>query len=293
MTYRNSLEKINTFYTRLFPVILLVLAMGTIQFGASMAKKLFPIAGVAGASSLRLFFASTILILVFRPWRVQFTRANLRSLFIYGASLGLMNLSFYFALERIPLGIAVALEFTGPLAVAIFSSKKKIDYLWALLAGVGIYLLLPSNDTKTSLDLLGMFFALLAGFFWAMYIIFGKRAGGDIHGGVATAMGMSFAALMVIPWGVILDTPAMFSLEALPLGLFVGLFGSAIPYALEMMALKKMPEQTFSVLMSLEPAIASLMGLLFLSEILSPLQWAAISCVIVSSFGSSLTASSK
>lgn len=204
-----------------------------------------------------------------------------------------MNLSFYFALERIPLGIAVALEFTGPLAVAIFSSKKRVDYLWALLAGIGIYLLLPATDTNTSLDLLGVFFALLAGFFWAMYIIFGKKAGGDVHGGVATAMGMSFAALMVIPWGVILDTPAMFSIEALPLGLFVGLFGSAIPYALEMVALKKMPEQTFSVLMSLEPAIASLMGLLFLSEILSPLQWTAISCVVISSFGSSITASTK
>lgn len=277
---------------KFLPILILILAMGSIQFGASVAKKLFPIAGVAGASSLRLFFASLILALVFRPWRMKFSRTSLRSLFLYGASLGLMNLSFYFALERIPLGIAVALEFTGPLSVAIFSSKKKIDYLWALLAAAGIYLLLPLHESTNALDPLGMFFALLAGFFWALYILFGKKAGNDTHGGIAAAMGMSFAALMVIPWGVILDTPAMLSPEALPLGLFVGLFGSAIPYALEMVALKKMPPQTFSVLMSLEPAIASLMGLLFLSEVLGPTQWLAIFCVIVSSLGSTLTAKS-
>ena len=201
-----------------------------------------------------------------------------------------MNLTFYFALERIPLGIAVALEFTGPLAVAILASKNKVDYVWAVLAAVGIFLLLPLNATSAALDPLGIFFALLAGFFWALYILFGKKAGGDTHGGVATAVGMSFAALMVIPWGLMLDTPAMFTVEALPLGIFVGLFGSAIPYALEMIALKKMPPQTFSVLMSLEPAIASLMGLMFLSEILTTTQWLAILCVIVSSLGSTLTA---
>lgn len=274
---------------KLLPILILILAMGSIQFGASVAKKLFPLAGVAGASSLRLFFAALVLLILFRPWKVHFTRANIKSLAIYGVSLGLMNLSFYFALARIPLGIAVALEFTGPLAVAILSSKKKLDYIWAVLAGIGIYLLLPLKETSTSLDPLGMFFAVLAGFFWAMYILFGKKAGGELHGGVATSMGMMFAALVVIPWGVAIDTPAMFSMEALPLGIFVGVFSSAIPYALEMLALRKMPSQTFSVLMSLEPAIASLMGLLFLSEMLTMKQWLAILCVIVSSLGSALT----
>lgn len=275
---------------KFLPILTLIFAMCSIQFGASVAKKLFPLAGIAGASSLRLLFASLVLVLIFRPWKETFSRTKIKSLFFYGTSLGLMNLSFYFALARIPLGIAVALEFTGPLAVAIISSQKKLDYIWALLAGIGIYLLLPINNTVNALDPLGIFFALLAGFFWALYILFGKKAGDDLHGGVATSMGMFFAAIVVIPWGLFMDAPKMLTSEAIPLGIFVGLFGSAIPYALEMIALKKMPSQTFSVLMSLEPAVASLSGLLFLGEILSITQWFAIGCVMISSFGSSITA---
>lgn len=269
--------------------MLLLLAMASIQFGASVAKNLFPIAGIAGASSLRLFFAALVLLMAFRPWRVSIPRAALKNLFFYGASLGLMNLSFYFALAKIPLGIAVALEFTGPLAVAILSGQRKMDYVWALLAGLGIYLLLPLEQTQASLDPVGIFFALLAGFFWALYIIFGKRSGDQVHGGIASSVGMGFAALMVIPWGFFFDAQNMLQSSALPLGMFVGLFGSAIPYALEMSALRKMPSQSFSILMSLEPAMASLMGLLFLGEVLTPTQWFAILCVIISSQGSALS----
>lgn len=278
---------------KFFPILILILAMCSIQFGASVAKKLFPIAGTAGASSLRLMFASIMMVLVFRPWRVKFSKNEWKSLALYGVSLGLMNLSFYYALQRIPLGIAVALEFTGPLAVAIFSSKRKADYLWVVLAALGIYLLLPQSDSPGALDPLGMFFALLAGFFWALYIIFGKKAGDSHSGGIASAMGMAFAAVVVLPFGLAVDASRMFTTEALPLGLFIALFGSAIPYSLEMMALKKMATKTFGVLMSLEPAVASLMGLIFLSEHLSLLQWTAIMCVIVSSLGSTLTSTEQ
>lgn len=274
---------------KLLPLLILILAMCSIQFGASVAKKLFPLAGIAGASSLRLLFASIILVLVFRPWKVSFKKEEWKSLSLYGISLGLMNLSFYYALQRIPLGIAVALEFTGPLAVAVFSSRRKVDYLWAVLAALGIMLLLPKTESASTLDPLGMFFALLAGFFWALYILFGKKAGSAHSGGIASAMGMCFAAIVVLPFGLAIDATRMFSPEALPLGLFIAVFGSAVPYSLEMMALKKMTAKSFGILMSLEPAVASIMGLIFLSEHLTMTQWLAISSVIISSLGSTLT----
>ena len=259
--------------------------MASIQFGASQAKQLFPTLGVAGTSTLRLLFASLMMSVVFRPWR---TKLN-KSILFYGASLGLMNFSFYFALQRIPLGIAVALEFTGPLAIAVFSSKKKVDYLWAILAAVGITLLLPKIDTHGSLDPVGILLALLAGLFWALYIIFGKKAGEHHNGGVIASLGMLTAAALVLPLGISIDGASVFQWSAWPVAIGVALFGSALPYSLEMIAMKKMPAQTFGVLMSLEPALAALMGYVFLAESLTLTQWLAIGCVMGSSLGSSLT----
>jgi inner membrane transporter RhtA len=238
------------------PILVLVVAMFSIQYGASLAKELFPYAGPAGAVTLRLFFSSVILFFIFRPWRVRFDRSLVKNLAVYGVSLGLMNLSFYFALERIPLGIAVAVEFLGPLTLAIILSKKKIDYLWALLAGLGLYLLLPFHEAS-NVDPVGLFFAALAGFFWALYILFGKKAGTTIPGGVTTSLGMLFATVAVLPFGLTLSHSEVLSEEALLLGLGVGVLGSAIPYSLEMIALKKIEAKTFGILMSLEPAVAS------------------------------------
>lgn len=271
------------------PIFILLLGMVSIQFGASQAKELFPVLGVGGTSTLRLLFAGLIMAAVSQPWKVKYTPAVLKSLAFYGVSLGFMNFSFYFALERIPLGIAVALEFTGPLAVAIFSSQKKIDYIWALLAAVGILLLLPLDINAEALDPVGMLFALIAGLCWALYIIFGKKAGDTLSGGIASSMGMLIAALVVLPFGLAADGSKLFNPSALPLALMVAIFGSALPYTLEMFALKKMPTKTFGVLMSMEPAIASFIGILFLSESLTLTQWLAIVCVIISSLGSSLT----
>lgn len=267
--------------------------MASIQFGASQAKQLFPLIGTAGTSTLRLIFASMMMIAAFRPWQIKYSKDMIKSLVLYGFSLGLMNFSFYFALKRIPLGIAVALEFLGPLSVAIFSSKKKIDYIWALLAGVGIYLLLPKSSAEAQLDLVGMLLAVLAGAFWALYIIFGKKAGNNLKGGIASSMGMLFAALIVLPFGVMIDGDKLLNTQALPMALMVALFGSALPYTLEMFALKRMPQQTFGIMMSLEPALAALMGLLFLQETLTLLQTLAILCVIISSLGSTLTNSER
>lgn len=266
-------------------VLILIFAMLSIQFAASQAKQLFSVLGVAGTSALRLLFASIMLMIVFKPWQTKFNR----SVIVYGGSLGLMNLTFYFALQRIPLGIGVALEFIGPLAVAIFSSRKKIDLLWAFLAATGIILLLPRETAVAKLDPVGIFLALLAGGFWALYIIFGKRAGSSLKGGVATSAGMLVAAIIVLPVGLGLDGDKLLNVSAIPLALMVAFFGSALPYTLEMLALKKMPSQTFGVLMSLEPAVAALMGLLFLGESLTLFQWSAVFCVIISSLGSTMT----
>lgn len=270
-------------------IALLILAMVSIQTGAGFAKGLFPLAGAAGTTALRLFFATVILWAIWRPWRLSFKKSDLKNLFVYGASLGFMNLTFYFALERIPLGLAVTLEFVGPLTLSTLSSRRKIDFLWVILAAVGIYLVMPETQIGAATDTLGILFALVAGMFWAFYIYFGQKAGKDIHGGTATAIGMSFAALVALPFGLVIDGSKLLNPSLLPMGLMVAVLSSALPYSLEMISLKKMPTKTFGIFMSLEPAVASLVGLIVLGELLTLTQWMAILCVITASLGSSLS----
>lgn len=276
-------------------LIYILIAMLSIQFGASVAKKIFPLAGPAGTSMLRVNFAAVMLFLMWRPWKIQWSRKQLLTFFYYGASLGLMNLTFYIALERIPLGIAVALEFTGPLTLSLVSSKKWTDLLWAVLAALGIWFILPVTGLQESLDPWGIFFAVLAGVFWALYIIFGKASGKEVHSGHATSWGMLFAGLVIIPFGIFMNGPQIFNdsffSALLPIGLVIAVLSSALPYSLEMMAMKNIPSKTFGILMSLEPAIASLMGLLFLKERLSVLQTAGILCIILASAGTTWSAS--
>ncbi|MFP2960225.1 threonine/homoserine exporter RhtA [Myxococcus sp. 1LA] len=270
-------------------VLTLLVAMTSIQMGASLAKRVFPVLGATGATALRVFFAALILAAVFRPWRKRLTRQELLSVVIYGAALGGMNLTFYLALERIPLGIAVAIEFTGPLALAIFSTRRPIDFLWALLAVAGILLILPLGDTSGTLDWLGVFWALVAATCWALYILFGQRAGGAVHGGTAASLGMLTAAVLVMPFGVAHAGTKLLDVSLLPIILCVAVLSSALPYSLEMYALKALPTRTFGILMSLEPAMAAMSGLLLLNERLSLVQWAAIGCIILASLGSSAT----
>ncbi len=271
------------------PYLLLILAMISIQFGASFAKGLFPITGAAGMSLVRLGFATLILWILIRPLRYQLKKDHFKYLLLYGFSLGAMNLIFYLALQRIPLGIAVALEFVGPLAVAIFGSRSRMDFFWVLLAASGIYLILPATDMNTSVDYLGVIFALLAGLFWGLYIIFGKKAGEHIPAQFAAAWGMLFAFVIVIPFGAVIDGEKLLRLDIILPGLGVALFSSALPYSLEMYSLKRIQEKTFGILMSVEPALASLAGLMVLDETLSATQWVAIGCIMFASFGSALT----
>ncbi|MDK1287657.1 EamA family transporter [Pseudoalteromonas umbrosa] len=271
----------------LYAIACLLLAMITIQSGASIAKQLFPHVGPEGTTAYRLGFSALILCLIFKPWRKL--PKNWRPVILYGLCLGIMNLTFYYAIARIPLGIGVALEFTGPLAVALFSSKRKRDYLWVLLAIAGIFLLLPNMNEVDGLDPIGVLLALIAGACWAGYIIFGKKTGGQSSGGMAVALGMSIAAFAVVPYGVISQGSALLDWSLIPLGLAIGILSSALPYSLEMVALRNMPAQGFSIMMSLEPAIAALAGLLILGELLSFWQWVAIFLVIGASLGSSIT----
>lgn len=270
-------------------IALILVAMLSIQSGAALAKQLFPLVGSMGVTVLRTSLAAALLLGLWRPWRLTWSRQQIQRLVLYGFSLGLMNLLFYLALERVPLGIAVALEFIGPLTLALASSRKVLDFIWALLAAAGIVLILPLTEVSADLDLRGALLAIGAGAFWALYIIFGKKAGEGVHGGQSAAVGMLFAALVTFPVGVADAGVKLLDWKALPLGLAVAIFSSALPYSLEMVSLKRIPIKTFGILMSLEPVFAALAGAVFLHEILSPIQWIAIASIVVASLGTTLT----
>ena len=270
------------------PIALLLVAMVSIQSGASLAKHLFPAVGATGATALRLALATLLLVAVFRPWRMRVQRHQWPALLAYGISLGLMNLMFYKSLETVPLGIAIALEFTGPLAVALFGSRHLRDVVWVALAVLGLVLLVPEQGTQ-ALDPVGAVDALGAGTCWALYIVFGQKAGND-HGPQTVALGTSIAALVAVPFGVAHAGTALLSPALLPIAFGVALLSTALPYSLEMVALTKLPTRTFGMLMSLEPAIGALCGLLFLHEQLTLLQWLAIGAIIVASAGAAMTA---
>lgn len=272
----------------LAPIALLVVAMVSIQSGASLAKSLFPLVGAEGTTALRLVLGAIILSLVMQPWRARLNLAAYRSLLAYGLALGGMNLLFYMSLQSIPLGVAVALEFTGPLGLALLSSRRLLDFVWIALAVLGLWLLLPGGLAQTQLDPLGMALALGAGLCWALYIIFGQKAGAA-HGRQTVALGTWVAALLVLPVGLWQAGTSLFSVDLLPIALGVAVLSSALPYSLEMVALTRLPARTFSILMSLEPAIAALSGLLFLSEKLSWNQWLAIGAIILASAGAAAT----
>ena len=272
----------------LLPIGMLVFAMVSIQSGATLAKSMFPLVGAQGTTTLRLFFASLIMLAVLRPWRARLNASAWRSIIIYGIALGGMNLLFYMAVRSIPLGVAVALEFTGPLAVALFASRRMIDYVWIVLAVAGLFMLIPLGAGQGSVDLFGAACALGAGACWALYILFGQRAGAE-HGVQSAALGVVVATLFVAPIGIAHAGAALLDLSLVPVALAVAILSTALPYSLEMIALTRMPARTFGILMSVEPVVAALAGLVFLGEVLSDLQWIAIGAIIIASIGATLT----
>lgn len=273
---------------RAVPIGLLLLAMVSVQVGASLAKQLFPIVGPQGAAALRLVLSAAMLLVVWRPWRIPLSRRGALAIGAYGVSLGLMNLSFYLALDTIPLGVAVALEFTGPLGLALLSSRRPVDFAWIVLAAAGVLLLTPIGPEAARLDPRGALLAVVAGGFWALYIVFGRVVGGGDRG-QAASLGLAVAALAGAPWGIGQVAPHLTAPLVIGLGVAVALLSSAIPYSFELVALAKLPTRTFGILMSLEPAIAAVSGLVILGERLGALQWAAIAGVVAASAGSAAT----
>ena len=274
------------------PYVCLVSAMVSLCAGTSFAKSLFPMVGAQGTSAYRVGFSALILCLIWRPWRFPLARKDLIAVASYGAVMGAMNLCFYMALRTIPLGLAIAIEFTGPLSLAMIHARKPIHFLWIALAVAGLALLLPLGDASLNLDPVGVAFAAAAAVFWALYIIAGQRTG-HLHGGRSVALGMTTAALVVAPFGLVTAGAALLSPVALGLGLVVAVVSSAIPYSLEMVALRGISKRSFGVMLSLEPAVGALAGLLLLGEQLAPRQWLAIAFVIAASVGTVATDPSR
>ncbi|WP_394774078.1 EamA family transporter [Flavobacterium sp.] len=270
------------------PIYAVLLAIISVQCGAAIAKSLFPAIGAAGTASIRIGVSAIILLIAYRPNLKAITREQWKIVVPYGLSLGAMNLIFYLAIERIPIGLAVTLEFIGPLLVAIVGSKRLVDYCWVLLAAIGIALIAPWTNARVNIT--GVAFALLAGALWAAYIVLGGKISKIMNGGEAVSTGMLFAALLILPFGFYENGLANLTPKLFGMGIALALLSSAIPFTLEMKALGQLPPRTFSILMSLEPAAASICAFIFLQEHLSFYEILAVVCVVIASAGSTLTA---
>ena len=264
---------------------LVVGAIASVQLGAAFAVSLFAWVGPAGAVFLRLTTASVVLFGVWRPRVRGRARRDVLLAAVFGAALAAMNLCFYGAIHRIPLGIAVSLEFVGPLAVAVVGSRRRIDLLWVSLGAVGIVAL--TRGGTNSLDGVGIVLALLAGCLWAAYILLSARIGRVFERGTGLALAMAFGSVFLLPAGVIAGGSHLLEPRALALGAAVGLLSSAIPYSFELEALRRIAPHTFAVLMSLEPAVAALAGFVVLGQDLGGRALLGVALVVSASIGAS------
>ncbi|GAA3094773.1 EamA family transporter [Nonomuraea salmonea] len=275
------------------PTGLVLLGIFSVQLGAGFAKELFGVLPPSAVVFLRIaaggahhggaFVRPRLRGLSWRDWAVGAG---------FGVTLALMNLVFYEALARLPMGIAVAIEFLGPLGVAVAASRRRIDLLWVGLAGAGVVLLAPWGESDT-VSWLGIAFALMAGVFWAAYILLSAAAGRRFPGTSGLAFAMIVSTVVIAPVGVTTGGADLLQPELLLIGLGVGLLSSVIPYSLELQALRRMPKHVFGILMSMEPAAAALIGVLVLGEILHVQQWAAIVCIVAASLGSTRTSRAR
>ncbi|WP_324028690.1 threonine/homoserine exporter RhtA [Pantoea sp. JZ2] len=283
-----SVSPLKSLTPALLPVVVLLISMLSLQGGASLAKTLFPTVGATGITALRLGFGTVILCLIFKPWRLRFRPEQRMPLIIYGLALGTMNFLFYLSIGTVPLGIAVGLEFVGPLTLALLGSRRPLDFLWVILAVIGLWFLLPFSTGITSVDPIGALFALGAGVCWAVYILSGQRAGAE-HGAATVAIGSLIASLIFVPVGLTFAASGIWQWSIVPVAILVAFLSTALPYSLEMMALTRLPARIFGTLMSLEPAVAALSGMLYLNESLSGVQCLALLAIILASSGATLT----
>ena len=277
-------------FQRFVPFLAVLGSVTALGVGTSWAKQaLFPVVGAQGTTAVRVGLSALLMLMLWRPWRWRLSRADAQAVALYGAALGAMNLMFYLSLQTLPFGLAVAIEFAGPLAVAIWSSRRAVDFVWVALAIVGLALLLPLGLSGSTLDPLGVLYAVGAAVFWALYIVFGKRAG-HLHAGQSVSLGLLVAALVVVPVGVAHAGAALLSPSVVLVGVAVAAISSALPISLEMMALKRLPKEAFGIMISMEPAVAALLALALLGERLDTVQWLAIGCIVAASMGSAATA---
>ncbi len=263
--------------------MLVVGAVTSVQFGSALAKGLFDEVGAGGTVFLRVASAAVVLALIWRPPLRGHGRRELLAAVLFGISLAGMNFAFYSSLDRIPLGIAVTFEFVGPLAVAVFGSRRAFDLVWVGLAAAGILLL--SDFGRADLDGVGVALALLAGAFWAAYILLSVRVGRFFPGGSGLALAMLVATVPLAPIGIAEGGAELLSPSVLAVGIGVGMMSSAIPYTLELEALRRLPAGVFGVLMSLEPAVAAAAGFVVLGEDLATREVVAILLVVAASAG--------
>jgi len=255
----------------------------SVQGGAAVAKSLFPELGPPGVVFLRLLFGSAALWAIARPQLRGRARRDLRLVGALGLVLVSMNITFYEALDRAPLGIVVTVEFLGPLAVAVLGSRRALDLVWVALAGAGVGLL--ANGGGQSVRPLGIVLAATAGFFWALYILLSVHIGRAFPGASGLAPAMVLGAVLIAPWGIYTAGHHLRDAQLVGAAVGVGLLSSALPWSLELEALRRLPSAVFSVVLSLEPAVAALTGLLFLHEHLHARAWAAIGLVVLGSAG--------
>jgi len=270
------------------PVGLVLLAVSSVQIGGALAKTVFDELGPGGTVFLRVAFAAALLGAVWRPRVTGLSRRDLGLVVLFGVSLAGMNGSFYLALDRLPLGVAVTLEFVGPLAVAIAGSRRALDALWVVLAAAGIVLL--AGPVGGGIDAAGAFFALLEGGFWAAYIVLSTLVGRAFEGGTGLALAMVVASAVLVAPGVLDAGEELLDARLLALGAAVAMLSSAIPYSLELEALRRLPQRVFGVLMSLEPAVAAAAGFVVLGEVLDARELLAIALVVTASAGATRTA---
>jgi len=263
--------------------VLVVGAVASVQFGAAFAKSIFDEIGPGGTVFLRMLFAAVVLMAIWRPRVAGHSRRDVALILLFGASLAGMNGTFYAALDRIPLGVAVTFEFVGPLSVAVFGSRRRLDLVWVALAAAGIVLL--SDFGGADLDGLGVALALIAGAFWAAYILLSARVGQAFPGGGGLALAMLVAVVPLAPVGIAEGGGDLLVVWILAVGFAVAMLSSAIPYTLELEALRRMPANVFGVLMSLEPALAATAGFVVLGEDLAAREVIAILLVVAASAG--------
>ena len=266
----------------LFPSLAVLGGQISVNLGAAIAKQLFPLIGVEGITAYRVGFSALILLAIFRPWRFRLTRTDVLNLLVYGSVLGMMNLLIYRAFALIPIGVAVAIEVTGPLAVAMLSSRRPRDLVAVACAVLGLYLLLPLQGSPGSLNPVGVAYALGAATCWALYIVFGKRAA-SLQGGQAVAWGMTVAAMLTVPIGVAYSGAALLAPGLILTGLAIALLSSTVPYTLEIFALRRLPQGVFGMFSAAAPAVSALAAMAVLGEHLSHIQWLAIACIVFAS----------